>query len=65
VLVLREYLNPSLFQSLQGVIGVIMIVAVSGAFANVLVLGIDQLVDASSSEISSYINTMRLRHCYF
>lgn len=49
-------LKNTAFQTIDGVLFVFLMIGLGGFQANILQFGIDQLVDASSREISSYIS---------
>ena len=56
LLVINNYIHLAHLQVFKVIIGIFNSVALSGTLANVLALGVDQLVDASSSQLSTYIS---------
>ena len=56
LLAIKLYLRVLFFEIMQGAAVLALSIAFSGISANMFSLGIDQLVDASSSEITSYIS---------
>ena len=56
LLAIKLYLKILFFKIIQGAAILALSIAFSGISANIISLGIDQLVDASSSEITSYIS---------
>ena len=56
LLAIKLYLKILFFKIMQGAAILVLSITFSGIFANVFSLGIDQLIHASSSEITSYIS---------
>ena len=57
VLVVTEpYIDIIIAEILRVIIGSVLAIGLSGVAANTLQLGVDQLTDASSSDLSSYIS---------
>ena len=56
LLVIHNYIHLAHLQVFKVIIGVFTSVALSGTLTNILALGVDQLVDASSSQLSTYIS---------
>ena len=56
LLVTEPYIDKIIAEILRIIIGSILAIGLSGVAANILQLGVDQMTDASSSNLSSYIS---------
>ncbi len=56
LLATKNYINKAIFQAVASAMAILTAIGLSGTFPSVLSLGIDQLIDACSSDITSYIS---------